>query len=1148
MKKVPSLIDNNRQDLLTVFRDISPQHTHLSIATGYWDMEGMVEVMDSIETYESVRILIGREPLLKRDNKKTITEPEPDYPDDDFYQDLQEIQPTQEARDVVLRMKKMIDEGRLRVRVYRRSFLHAKCYIFGSHESSEAIGIVGSSNFTRNGMSSNTELNAVETDHRIVTYKPKTAEQEVGHLCWFDELWDDEKTEDWTGKFIELVRLSPHGDICYSPKELYLRTLYELYKEEIESENDDIIQPHAHTLFDFQERNVKNLTRMLENQGVAMLADSVGLGKTLSCISVIKQYKNQRVVVVAPASLREHWEKELAREGILHARVISLQNKKEIDDQQKIDKYAPVALFVIDESHNLRSANATRYETLSDWIASEHNEESHVLLATATPINNSLDDLVNQILLAARGEQDIFTVPYKTSEGEVVVRSLYEVVQNIKKRLNQQATQGASEDDIIDIYKESRLLLEPAIQSFVIRNTRESIGTLTYGDGTTVTFPDVSVKTRAYSHIPLTNLTVHDLAFIHQYSTESIGETMDTFLHPLRQVREFEQRGVVHLQEQRSAIYHLYQLILSLSFIPYRWRMYDQRVYGKTRDELRTIRFARREDAESINRQMSLYGIIRTTFLKRLESSAHALEQSLQRYDRRLGLFERILTTQNAIAPIFEIDDILDEYAEDTGEEVLLTDDEIEILLKEKKKVSADGLMREELLQDIASEKALIARLRSYVAELKACDAKFENFKAHLLSVHQDDPSRKVLVFSFYADTITYLKEKIQEDDNCSAIASSAEFVSGATRTNALHAADRFSPKARDYALQPDEQELTYLFTTDVLSEGQNLQDAGLLINYDLHWNPVRMIQRNGRINRIGSRHSQVTVENYIPSDDLEDLLALVERLRRKIELIKHAIGTDSSVLGEDTDPREYIGLYSADERKAKQTYEQLEKDAGAFAEDTFKRDLLNFYQTTSEEECRQVERISYGSWTKLSTLTPPQEVVTLANFTLTENGSESQKPFFFANKRDGSGIDLVPRAIALGALRSDDSIRPYRPFAIDITHHESRTCTFGADLVCYSIGEDASLTPVKQEIHATAREYGWSVEECDNLHATLQTRNIHVRRKIERIVRQISAARKDNDHARAQKLYDALKVHVRAPKKPPEVSSATFAFGFTQS
>jgi len=259
----------------------------LSIATGYWDLRAMQLVYDSVKSYSHIRLLIGREPLIPRHRQYR---PEPDYPDKDFFFDLEQMQPTPELRVLVRDIKNLIDSGVLEVRLYRKQFLHAKCYIFGGYDSEEAIGIIGSSNFTRNGLSYNTELNALEPDHRIVTYKPTTEKQEVGHLYWFDQFWYDPTTEVWNGSFKEIIGHSPVGDTLYSPYETYIKTLYELYQEELEEEDIDKSIKGSHDLYDFQTKNVHALVRRLKKYKVAMLADSVGLGKTYTAIEVIKQY------------------------------------------------------------------------------------------------------------------------------------------------------------------------------------------------------------------------------------------------------------------------------------------------------------------------------------------------------------------------------------------------------------------------------------------------------------------------------------------------------------------------------------------------------------------------------------------------------------------------------------------------------------------------------------------------------------------------------------------------------------------------------------------------------------------------------------------------------------------------------------------
>ncbi len=224
MKNLPKIIDNNRKILKDTLVEVSKDYSEISIATGYWDLEGMKLILPEIEKYSKIRLLIGREPVISR-YKLQIPVPEPDYPDQDFKFDLSMLKPDSGLTETVAKIKELIEKGTLEVRVYRKNFLHAKCYIFGSYESEPAIGIIGSSNFTRNGLTQNTELNALESDSRIVLSEPKTKSQEVGHLFWFDSFWNDETTEKWNEEFGEILSMSTVGHISYSPYEMYMATL-----------------------------------------------------------------------------------------------------------------------------------------------------------------------------------------------------------------------------------------------------------------------------------------------------------------------------------------------------------------------------------------------------------------------------------------------------------------------------------------------------------------------------------------------------------------------------------------------------------------------------------------------------------------------------------------------------------------------------------------------------------------------------------------------------------------------------------------------------------------------------------------------------------------------------------------------------------
>jgi superfamily II DNA/RNA helicase len=220
------------------------------------------------------------------------------------------------------------------------------------------------------------------------------------------------------------------------------------------------------------------------------------------------------------------------------------------------------------------------------------------------------------------------------------------------------------------------------------------------------------------------------------------------------------------------------------------------------------------------------------------------------------------------------------------------------------------------LWRDIERDRKILKVLDTLTSELVKLEnnTKLQKLAEHIKeSLAQKNYGKKVLVFSFFADTVTYLEQNLASHmADIPGFAQRAAFVSGQGSASE-QAAQKFSPLSKKYALKNGETEIDFLFATDVLSEGQNLQDCGSLVNYDLHWNPVRMIQRNGRVNRLGSKYRKVLIGNMKPEENIEFYLRLVYRLERKIETIKNTIGTDQSVLGEEANPIEFIERYYHD-------------------------------------------------------------------------------------------------------------------------------------------------------------------------------------------------------------------------------------------
>jgi len=1141
MKKFPKIIDNKRVSLLDSLISVSENFDEISIATGYWDLEATALLLPYLKNYKKIRLLIGREPLIPRHE---LNEVEPDFPDKDIFEDLQRIKIESNLKPTVKELKKLVDSKILEVKVYKKAFLHAKCYIFGNFESESAIGIIGSSNFTKNGLTTNRELNAGEDDQRVVQFNPKNKTQEYGHLSWFDEVWTDDGCLEWTGKFIELVDTSIHGELLFSPYEMYIKTLDYMYGDLLK-EDREIEVLSSRKLQNFQERSVKQILWRLDKNGVAMLADSVGLGKTITAIGVIRQYTGRRIIVIVPKSLVGQWENEIAREKILGITVVSMQNKNQIDEERKKDRYMPISLFVIDESHNLRSHNSKRFQQISEWLVD--NSDANTLLLTATPVNNSIDDLTNQILLGTRGEQDLLQVNVRNSEGVIKSRSFFDALFELKKRISQNRAQG---NDMAPIYKEARQVIDPILREFVIRNTRQSIVEELNGkgleiDGKEFFFPKIKVSNETFNSGDYQSIKINTaIEPIEKTPVEKIQETTDILVHPLRQLQESDGQEIDI--SDKSIIYRLYQYILSLSFIPYRTSMYDHKVYGKNLEEIKNIKFTK-ETKEKIGLQLSMYGLLRIVWLKRFESSSYALLESVKKYQKRLKTFEDILLQENLLLNLSDIDDILDEYEAEDGENIDLTDDEI--LEKARAlgvQISTDSHNINAIKEDLASENKILDAILDLTEQFKSKDKKLEVFLRKVTEIAKRDPNKKILVFSFFADTVRYLKENILNSAENIFTVENTEFVSGKEKANAMRSAERFAPVAKDARDRvTKKEELTYLFSTDVLAEGQNLQDCGLLINYDLHWNPVRMIQRNGRINRLGSPHSEVEVINIVPNKELDQFLGLVTKLEDKISLINATIGSDSSVLGEQINPIHYKGIYDADSDTATAEYLRLEKEADVFTDDQFISDLKHFREQATPEAQNAIEKIPMHKWGVVdqSKIIQSPEVLVFSQSEFSNN----QKQFtFYRNNKSSNALDVLLTGEALQVLRSNDQERKKDNISLDKKIHLEYVSKNGPQITRFD-NHIQRLTPSQQTILDEAMTVGWSATDRARLESLLLTRNVFHGRIARKLTKQLREVIREGKLSERDSIFEKIKKMLPEEMPSVKVVSVNPIFGFAR-
>lgn len=1132
MKKGIKLIDNssNEYQLGSILKELigDSSYSQISIATGYWDLPGMVEIHDELQKYlekpnTSLRLLLGEEPSVRAYQVKNPARQDPDFPEKYLKRDLEDLQLKEEFQKVADLLGKYMNEsntGKIQIKVYRKNFLHEKCYIFGT-DSENAIGIIGSSNFTRKGMFGNLELNQIEDNNATVNFIRKNLTQHPSHRTWFEELWTD--SEAWSKVFKEeILALSKHGGTCFSAYEMYIHALYRIYGQDLLDEKENKVDADDPSsgkpqLLKFQVQNANSLIKKLERQGVAMLSDSVGLGKTYTAIKVIEYYKhnlNQRVVVIAPAGLIQQWRKAFDEFRIIHIpEIYSLQDTEKIKDVRENLQSIPVGLFVFDESHNLRAAGGQRFDVFIKWR--QENENAKTLLLTATPINNQLADLTNQIMLGSGG--DIFKLGKFYDRSRQKYFTLKERLELLQTDMRRQIR----ESGFIN-YQQIKEQLTPLLNRFIVRRTRQGIEK-EYPEGLEIngklqkfpkSYPDnleYEVPNQFKSQLLKFAEKDGELTRAFKYEINSLAE-LEYLAHPLDLFEHYTERS----KPIKSSLEVIYTALLSLGFPCYRYNIYRHAYYGRKRGELELNADENRE----LSRQIGIYGIFRTVFLKRLESSLFSIDKSIKSYENKLKDFEKKLNEFNKIISVKNLSALnkaIDAYNEQNAEEDEL-DFDIESFEETEQEfitiVADEGTFNvPQLKADIKKDLSVISIIKEQIALLLQKDDKIQELAKHL----NQNEERKVLVFTYFADTLKYLSETLPKylvkNKNI-------EFALG-SKGEIEDFAKRFAPISKKYKLKDGEKEIDFLIATDKLSEGQNLQDCGMIVNYDLHWNPVRMIQRNGRINRLGSVHEEIFIYNFRPEEQLESYLQLVRKLEDKINLIRYTVGTDQSILDEDPTPQDFTeDLYSRDEKKRLAAFQKIfETSELLAAEDLFMDDLRAFdrNEQLSNPYKEQIKNLPKGKWGKVQMRKEDDEFIHLAHLAAGEDKT-FEAGYFVAFGKDKVG-ELFTTTEGLLSIKATSEQNERFP---DKFKSKPETEAYILDFIQrYQFSEEEHQVRYNQPQQVAIAflinkmmEYGYAVSEIDKVsNSVLHSQNAYINKENMRLVRLVNRMNRRGEH-----------------------------------
>lgn len=1076
MSQLVQFVDNKSRSLGEILRQVAsnPEYRDLSIVTGYWDMIGTSMLIDLIKDYRSVRILIGAEPFARR--SINVTNLYKDFPDADIAEDLKGLGelPEDEVaryRETARILAAMIREGRMQVRICRKPFIHAKEYVFGAYDSVGAVGIIGSSNFTGKGLSDtatggNAELNYLENKENVVLYQPRIEGQQYGHLSWFNMMWNLPEVQEWTGDFQQILSSSPVGNKTYGPYDVYIKALMRLFPDELSPAlDDDNDTEDVDVLYAYQKRNAGILVNKLKSMGTAILADSVGLGKTVTAGAVINHFRKEgkkNIAILPPAKLKDQWRMDLRSFFKLDESCYSLVSQQDIPAIQQLGeayrRSYPADLIVIDEAHNIRNERSERFNAILKLI--EQNPRAKVLLLTATPINNGFKDLISELELGLGGRrQSGIMVSYQDpnkAAADVQNKDFFEFLRWLDTRKKTLESKGGKFD-----WNAYRQPLSQGISHFVVRSTRQGVQEeaklLSDGDPS-MAFPKNTFDTVNYAFSKRAAEMAESIIHTHAGAFEGIdplevdgtklSDQTQRLRHPLDIIEQEPKRFHVDKDDSPSLVRNVFALVSLLGFPMYRSLLYAWEYRNMTEDDMRLLSLADEDKLAQLRSGSTIHSILQTILLKRLESSLQALRLSVERYRRRLDRFaawlNRGYVIKSSSLPVLDDDDedqsrlpFWDDSISDS--EQSLDDRNVDYDKADETVFDVQGLRRD-VKRDLDITGVILKVLSTCIDD--GLDAKLGSFAKELVkALHDGRFGGKVLVFSAYADTIDYLHEQLPvllKKDIPDFDRKSAFLTAASSDLNTV--VGRFSPVSKKYILSGSEYELDYLFSTDVLSEGQNLQDAAILINYDLHWNPVRMVQRNGRVNRLGSRFGRVLIANMAPADDLEYYLGLLSRLKYKIDTIKNSIGTDQGVLtSEDENPIEYIqDLYSGDDSKIQDVIDAVDADNDMLSwRNAHVYALREFLTQASQKDVSRIESMPRGKWNYLPSDSWLQQSVVMMYEQI--GGIGNGMNYRFVRVKTGSRLTVEPisNEEALGLLETgpEDNVRRTDESRLDRTN-----------------------------------------------------------------------------------------------------------------
>ncbi len=881
-----SIRDNkNRGSVGQFLRETIKSDSDLSIVSAYFTIYAYSHLKNKLDSISKLKFLFGEPTFIKALDPTKVNKRDFKIEDDKIVIPI-ESRLTQKA--IAKECSEWIQKKVEIKSMVKPNFLHGKMYHV-TQQSGVEKAIVGSSNFTVNGLglggSPNIELNLVVDNDR----------DRADLKAWFQELWDDntglvEDVKEQVLKYLEQLYIENE------PEFIYFKTLFHIFENYLdEQQKGGLLTGQTGffesevwaMLYEFQKDGVKGAINKILRHNGCIIADSVGLGKTFEALAVIRYFEllNYRVLVLCPKKLSSNWTIYQASQNntlnpfskdkfsynvLFHTDLGRITGKS---DANGIDlenfNWSAYDLVVIDESHNFRGNpmekikdDGTTRMNRAKWLMEKiikSGVKTKVLMLSATPVNNNLKDLRNQISLITEGRNDamfestgVKNIALTMKNAQTQFTNWADKKKNPNKKQNELIQKLGS--DFIKLLDELTIARSRKhIKSFY--KAEAEIGKFPERIKPIAIYPNIDTKIRFYTYDELNRIILqyklalfNPSAYIEPDKTSKYEELAAT-------------KGVLGFKQS--------------------------------------------------DREHFLIGMMKVNFLKRLESSIESFEISMDRTIQKIEKLEtKIRDFQKS--KVKSQEEELETYQPDE-DEIEENEEELEQWQVGKKlKFDLADLDLDTWLADLERDREALNKLYNFaVAVTPDRDAKLKDLKKLVndkIQKNLNSGNNKVVVFTAFADTANYLYDCLHDwaknelKLNIALVAGSqTKTTFGKNEYNNI--LTNFSPisKNRDkMKSMPKEGTIDILIATDCISEGQNLQDCDFLINYDIHWNPVRIIQRFGRIDRLGSKNDKIQLVNFWPTKDLDNYINLKERVEARMALVDVTATADDNVLATD--------------------------------------------------------------------------------------------------------------------------------------------------------------------------------------------------------------------------------------------------------